>query len=141
MTEERGSYKAKQAAGDDDKNALEWTVFGVSLLLVLSILVYLAYQVYHEKPSTPDLVVEYYPDPSDNAPHRYRVVVHNKGGETAEDVTIALSLENGNEELEAAALNIPFAPKESKREGWVNFRKDPLLADTLVARVVSYKKP
>ena len=144
MGEDRESYKTKKknkAGGDDDKNALEWSVFAVSLLLVLGIVAYLSYQVYTDKPSTPDLVVEYFHDPSTNAPQRYRVVVHNLGGETAEEVQIELVVEKGGEEVENAELSIAFAPKASKREGWVNFKDDPKQGDTLVARVVSYKRP
>jgi uncharacterized protein (TIGR02588 family) len=141
MAEESAKNRTKGAGGDDDKNALEWTVFAVSLLLVLSILTYLFYQVYADKPSTPDLVVEHFHDPSDNAPQRYRVVVYNRGGETAEEVLVELVLEKGGEQLESVELSMPFAPRASKREGWLIFREDPDKADTLVARVVSYKKP
>lgn len=116
-------------------------MFVVSLLLVLSILAYLSYQTYIDVPSTPDLVVRYYPDPTDNAPQRYRVEVYNEGGETAEEVQIELTLEKGGEVLESAQLNIAFAPKNSMREGWVNFKEDPMQADTLAARVMSYKRP
>lgn len=134
-------HRGGRAGGDDDKNALEWMVFGVSLLLVLSMLAYLGYQAYIDQPSTPDLVVRYYPDPTPNAPLRYRVEVYNQGGETAEEVQIELTIEKGEEELESAQLNIAFAPKNSKREGWVNFKEDPMQADTLAARVMSYKRP
>ncbi|GGG13303.1 hypothetical protein [Pontibacter amylolyticus] len=133
--------QSDRAGDDDDKNALEWTVFGVSLVLVLAILVYLSYMAYTHKPSTPDLAVEYYSDPSANAPHRYRVVVENRGGETAEEVQVELTTERGGEEVERAELSIAFSPKDSKREGWVNFKEDPASADTLMARVVSYKRP
>jgi len=134
--------KRENLAGDgDDKNALEWTVFAMSLVLVLSILAYLSYQVYTDKPGTPDLVVEYYHDPSKHAPQRYRLVVHNRGEETAEEVLVELALERGGEELETAELSIVFSPKESKREGWVSFREEIRQGDTLVARVMSYKKP
>lgn len=133
--------QSDRAGDDDDRNALEWSVFGVSLVLVLAILVYLSYMAYNHKPSSPDLVVAYYHDPSANAPHRYRVVVHNRGGETAEEVQVELTTESGGEEVESAELSIAFSPKDSKREGWVNFKEDPANADTLVARVVSYKRP
>lgn len=144
MTEPEQKHKKRKvgrAGEDDDKNALEWTVFGVSLVLVLSILAYLSYQAYMDEPSTPDLVVDYYHDPTASAPQRYRVVVYNKGGETAEEVQVELTIEREEKELESAQLNIAFAPKKSKREGWVNFKKEPTQADTLVARVVSYKRP
>ncbi|PVY39432.1 hypothetical protein [Pontibacter virosus] len=144
MREQNDTKKEQQgnrAGDDDDKNALEWAVFGVSLVLVLAILVYLSYMAYTHKPSTPDLAVAYFHDPSANAPHRYRVVVENKGGETAEEVQVELIVESGGAEVESAELNIAFSPKESKREGWVNFKEDPAKADTLVARVVSYKRP
>ncbi|EJF10078.1 MULTISPECIES: hypothetical protein [Pontibacter] len=139
--QENKQSQVGRAGEDDDKNALEWTVFVVSLLLVLSILAYLSYQTYIDVPSTPDLVVRYYPDPTDNAPQRYRVEVYNEGGETAEEVQIELTLEKGGEVLESAQLNIAFAPKNSMREGWVNFKEDPMQADTLAARVMSYKRP
>ncbi|MBX0332259.1 hypothetical protein K3G39_03330 [Pontibacter sp. HSC-14F20] len=144
MKEQNDTHKKQQsnrAGDDDDKNALEWMVFGISLLLVLAILVYLSYMAYTHKSSTPDLTVAYFHDPSASAPYRYRVVVHNKGGETAEEVQVELSTESGGKEVEKAGLSIAFSPKESKREGWVNFKDDPASADTLLARVVSYKRP
>lgn len=125
----------------DRKNWLEWAVFSISLVLVLSVLGYLGYQAYTKKPSTPDLYVESWPDPSAHAPYRYRVLLRNSGGTTAEEVLLELALVKGNETLEKAELHIAFAPQESKREGWVIFSSDPKNADTLVARVVSYKKP
>lgn len=125
----------------DKKNWLEWLVFALSLALVLAILGYLVYQVNTEAPTSPDLYVITSADPTELAPYRYHVTVFNKGGTTAEEVLIEVSLEKGGSPIETADLQLPFAPQESKREAWVSFSKDPSLADTLVARVVSYKKP
>jgi uncharacterized protein (TIGR02588 family) len=133
--------KRKHREGDDDKNLLEWIVFGVSLLLIMAILGYLGYQAYIYEPSPPDIEVKYRPDPSENAPHRYHISIVNTGSETAEEVVVELALQKDGEELETAELQIPFAPKESKREGWVTFKTDPASADSVVARVMSYKKP
>lgn len=128
-------------AGDDKKNFLEWTVFYISLLLVLSTVIFLAYQVYNEKEESPDIQAEYYSDPSEHNPYRYRVILYNRGGQTAETVTVEVAVKKGGKDVEKAELQIPFVPKESKREGWVNFSEDPSKADTVEARVLSYKKP
>lgn len=130
-----------QGAGDDKKNFLEWTVFAISLLLVAAILGYLAFQVYTEKEETPDILVETKPDPSDNNPYRYLVTVQNIGGQTAENVTIEVAVKKNGQDVEKNELQIAFVPKESEREGWVNFSKDPAQADTVEAHVISFKKP
>ncbi|PKV62845.1 hypothetical protein [Pontibacter ramchanderi] len=139
--EVKKAQRSDRAGDDDDKNALEWTVFAISLVLVLAILAYLGYMAYTSKPSTPDLTVEYFHDPAPHAPQRYRVVVENKGGETAEEVQVELTLQRDGEEVEQAELSIAFSPKESKREGWVIFRENIRQTDSLAARVVSYKRP
>ncbi len=69
------------------------------------------------------------------------MTVKNNGQVTAEEVHIELVLEKDGQELELATIHLPYAPKESTREGWINFSKNPTEADTLYARVVSYKKP
>lgn len=74
----------------DKKNTLEWSVFTISLLSVISLLAFLTYQTITYNPSSPDLVVEYKHDPSQNAPHRYHITIRNKGQETAEEVQIEL---------------------------------------------------
>lgn len=126
---------------EEKKNWLEWSVFALSIVLVLGVLGYLVYQAYNHKASTPDLYVQIWSEPSANAPNRYHILLENKGGTTAEEVTVELVLMKDGEEMEKAQLQIPFAPQESKREGWVNFTKDPAKADTVSSRVVSYKKP
>lgn len=125
----------------EQKNILEWIVFAVSLLFIVSLLSYLVYQSMTYIPSSPDLNVIYEHDPSPNAPFRFHVVIKNEGFETAEEVEVALIQSKDGQEVEQAAIGVPFVPKESQREGWVIFSKDPDKADTLYARVVSYKKP
>lgn len=141
QNEKANTKQSNRAGDDDDKNRLEWTVFGISLMLVLAILLYLSYKAYVHQPSTPDLLVEYFHDPSANAPQHYRVVVENKGGETAEEVQVEVIIEREGAEVERAELRIAFSPKESKREGWVILKEKPMKSDTLVARIVSYKRP
>jgi len=126
---------------EDEKNSLEWVVFGLSLLMVFGILGYLIYQAIHYEPGSPDLVIQYQKDPSPHAPYRYHLTIKNNGQETAEEVQVEIVLEKDGEILESALMQIPYAPIASQREGWVNFSKNPADADTLYARVVSFKKP
>src|SRR5690606_28093111 len=137
MTEE----KEEKEHPEDKKNILEWIIFSLSLLLISGIFGYLIYQSVIYEPGSPDLVVTFKSDPSPNSPYRFHVSVENKGQETAEEVNIELVLKKGGQELEMATLQIPYSPKESTREGWLNFSKNPAMADTLYSRVVSYKKP
>ena len=131
----------KEDQQDDQKNIMEWMVFSFSLLLVLALFGYLTYQTIQYEPGSPDLLVTHKTDPSLHAPYRYHLTIQNNGQETAQEVQVELVLEKGGEQLEIALITLPFAPKESKREGWVNFSKNPQDADTVSSRVVSYKRP
>ena len=131
----------KSDQAEDKKNVLEWVVFAFSLTLVLALFGYLALQTIQYEPGTPDLFVTFKADPSFHAPYRYHLTIKNNGQETAQEVQVELILEKEGKQLEIAALTLPFAPKESRREGWVNFSQNPQEADTVYSRVVSYKKP
>lgn len=131
----------KKEKNKEQKNLLEWTVFTVSLLLVLSILGYLGYKTFTHRTTPPEIEVTFQPDPSDAAPYRYHVEVKNTGGSTAEEVTVELIVEKEKEMVEKAELTIAFVPQQSKREGWLNFSKNPQIADTIFSRVISFKKP
>lgn len=126
---------------EEEKNFLEWTVFSLSVLLVIGILGYLIYQSSIYEPGSPDLVVTYEKDPSPHAPYRFHLFVKNDGQETAEEVNIEMVLLKNGEELEMGTIQIPYSPKESTREGWINFSINPANADSLYTRVVSFKKP
>ncbi|GAB3818685.1 hypothetical protein [Pontibacter rugosus] len=125
----------------DQKNWLEWTIFGFSLVLVLSILLYLVVQAYTHGPVTPKLIADHYLDASEHAPNRYRIVLRNLGGETAEQVKLTVRCIQNDRVMEEAELEFPFAPQESQREGWVSFRGNPNPGDSIEVHVVSYKKP
>lgn len=135
------SKYGKASSNEDQKNWLEWLVFGVSLLLLAGVFGYLLYQVFNYKATDPEVYAEAEYDPSELAPNRYKVTVFNRGGTTAEQVIVDFTLYKTGEPLEESELQIAFSPKESKREGWVIFRNNPLQADSVIARIVSYKRP
>jgi len=126
---------------EDQKNWLEWMVFGVSLALLLTVFGYLVYQVINYTPQDPEVYAKGVPDPSEMEPNRYKVIVYNKGGTTAEEVTVEFTLYKNGDPEEVSELVIPFSPKDSERTGWVLFTTSPAAADSVIARIVSYEKP
>lgn len=131
----------KRQQHQDEKSTLEWVVFYSSLSLIIAILGYLVYQTLNFMPGSPDLVVDYTFDPSQHAPYRYHLSIQNEGHETAEEVSIEMVLQKDGVPLETGTMQLSYVPKESKREGWINFSKNPDEADTLYVRIISYKRP
>ena len=124
-----------------EKNLLEWTVFGFSFLLVILVISYLTYNSVTHRTSSPNVSAHYEKDPSGNHPYRYKIIVTNSGGETAEEVNIEAAIMKGGESIEKAELQIAFSPKLSEREGWVNFSRNPEEGDSITVKALSYKKP
>lgn len=133
--------KKKETGYQNKKNWFEWTVFGTGMALVLGILGYLIFKTATYATGSPELIVDYFPEPGQYEPGRYHVILHNKGHETAEAITVELSLQKNGQEPEKAELSFDYCPKESTREGWVSFSTRPAKIDTIRARIVSYVRP
>ena len=121
------------------KNILEWVVFSISMLAVAGTLAYLTYQTYTYESAPPDFHLSYIAE-KDIETYRYHLTVENRG-ETAGEVKIELLLQKNNTTIERSEVHLPFVPKKSKRESWFQFSKNPALADTIVARVMSFCQP
>lgn len=127
------------------KNWLEWSVFAVGLVLVLSVLAFLTYEGLTMGNDPPSIEVRLgTPEPR---AHNFivPVTVINHGDATAEGITIEVTLENaggddGGGEPVRGELTIAFLPRRATREGWVTFQQDPRSA-RLTARVLGYEKP
>lgn len=141
MTEKAKEANDNENTFKEEKNLLEWAIFTVSLFLVMTILGYLGYKTYSDESIPPNLQVEPLQSPTETAPYRYQIKIKNVGGETAENVLIELVQKDQSVVVDKAEIQIPFVPQSSTREGWINFSKDPALADTVTARVVSFIKP
>ena len=122
------------------KNALEWTVFAASAIVVLAVLGYLATKALTETKTPPDLRIEAGPAIPRDGSHRVPLLVRNVGGSTAESVVVEAVLRRGDEEVERAELELMFVPRRSERAGWVTFRHDPRCC-AIVTRAVSYEEP
>jgi uncharacterized protein (TIGR02588 family) len=107
-----------------DKNALEWTVFGVGLILVMATAVYLVREAAARGSSPPELVVNLGLPRQVAEGFHVPVTVVNRGERVAQDVSVTITLAVGAER-EEAVLTIAFLPHQSRRDGWVTFRGDP----------------
>ena len=121
------------------KNALEWTVFGLGLVLVMLTLGYLIREVVTTGSKLPELVVNLGPPRPVTHGFQVPVTVVNRGDQVAEGVSVMITLATKTER-EEAVLNIAFLPHQSRREGWVTFRSDPGNGDLQVGPVV-YASP
>ena len=131
----------KKASKRVEKNWLEWVVFGVGLLLVLSTLAYLVYDGATSGAGPPDIEVRLGEPRAGGPGFLVPVTVANRGGQTAEGVTVEVVLEDaGSPEPERGEFTLAFLPRRGTREGWVAFRSDPR-AGRLTARALGYEKP
>jgi uncharacterized protein (TIGR02588 family) len=131
----------KGSRGKVEKNWLEWVVFGVGLILVVSTLAYLVYDGATSADTPPDIEVRL-GEPRPGGPgFLVPVTVVNRGGQTAGGVSVEVVLEAaGSPEPERGEFTLAFLPRGGTREGWVAFRSDPR-AGRLTARASGYEKP
>ena len=124
-----------------EKNRVEWLVFGVGLLLVVSTLAYLAYDAVTLGDAPPSIEVRAGAPVQVTQSFLIPITLVNHGDQTAEGVLIEVVLENGGEEKERAEFTVAFLPRRSTREGWAAFQTDPRTVERIKARVMGYEKP
>lgn len=131
----------KKARGRVEKNWLEWAVFGVGLLLVAATLSYLVYDGATAADAPPDVEVKLGEPRPGGVGFLVPVTVYNRGGQTAEGVSVEVVLEAaGTPEPERSEFTVAFLPRQGTRKGWVSFRADPR-AGKLTARAHGYEQP
>ena len=122
------------------KNWLEWTVFGVGLVLVLATLGFLIRESLGASGGPPEVVARLGSPRASAGGFMVPVEVVNVGKGTAEDVKVTVVLELPRSEPEEAELDIAFLPRDSRRDGWVTFRSDPA-GGTLRLGPVAFEVP
>ena len=122
-----------------EKNWLEWAVFGLSLVLVLGVLGFLAYDGATGGGEPPRFQIELGRPEWRGDSFHVPVRLTNRGGETAEGVHVEVVLESSGE-TERGEFVVAFLPRGGTREASVTFHSDPA-AGSLRARVLGYEKP
>lgn len=121
------------------KNALEWTVFGISLVLVLATLGLLVSAAIFTGKGPARLSVRTGESHVDGGRLVIPVTVINKGAEVAENVEVSVTVGEGDARQEAS-FTLDFVPRDATREGVVSFPADAG-KDAPVSRIVGYSKP
>lgn len=123
------------------KNWLEWLVFAISFILLVSCLGYLVYDAATIHDAPPQIVVTVGEAKQSIQNFVIPVSVTNQGDITAEDVQIEVTLEKPDNQEESASFQIAFLPRRAIRKGWVTFETDPRTAEKIKARAVGYEQP
>lgn len=120
------------------KNPLEWTVFGVSLVVIVTVLGLLLREHFTTGRGPAALAISLGPAVGSDGGYAVPVHVRNDGGTTAEDVHVAVTLAGAA--VEAGEVTLPYVPYRSHRRAWVMFSRDPS-DGRLDARVLGYREP
>ncbi len=102
------------------KNALEWTVFGLSALLVLTMIVVLAVEAAGWQGRPPALAATLGEPEFKDRIVTVAVEVTNHGDIAASEVEVEIVQSSGGRERRACVL-IDFVPRQGKRRGQVSF--------------------
>ena len=121
------------------KNALEWTVFGISSVLVLATLLFLTMAAITVKKGPARLRAETGKPVVENGRLRIPVTVTNDGDHVAANVDVQVSIGSGAERQDAG-FSIDFVPRGASRNGSVSF-KGTELPQNLECGVLGYEEP
>lgn len=123
------------------KNSVEWVCFGLSLLLIGGVIVFLVQDalVTGEAPARIQFQLSP-PQLQEDGRFQIKVTAENRGDRTAQSVQVEVMLESAGQE-ERAGFLIDLLPRHGKREGYVTFAADPGKASRLQARALGYAEP
>lgn len=121
------------------KNWLEWTVFGLSAVIILAVVAVLAFEAATVADSPPQLSISLGDAVTQPAGYSIPLTVENTGGNTAENVNLELTIEH-NGETETGECQIAFVPRQSSGECWVMLSENPQDGE-VKARVLGFEQP
>lgn len=122
-----------------NKNRLEWTVFGVSLTLILCVVALLVREQVAGSRRPAALAVTVGEPVRTGESFAVPIDVANQGDTTAEDVRVE-AVGTWGSASERGETVLPFVPYRSHRRAWLTFTRDPG-SGRLTARVLGYREP
>ena len=121
------------------KNPLEWTVFGISLAVIIATAAVLIHAHATSGVQPPVIVVTVGETRPQAGGFAVALDVANQGDHTAQAVVIEVVVA-GAGSTERNEIELAFVPHGSRRRAWVVFSSDPRGA-VVKARVVGYEEP
>ncbi len=119
------------------KNALEWSVFAISLVLIAVCVGVLGYEQLTRTDGPPRITVAVERVVAQPDGFGLEVVVQNSGDRTAENVRFEIVLEGASERAEALVAYVPY---RSQRRAWLVLQSDPR-SRRFVIRVLGFEEP
>ena len=119
-------------------NGVQLTVFILGALLILGLIGYLSYKAVKldKRPPQPEVTAVYQ---SDLPAYTYRVKVENKGGETASNMNLKMTLYQDGKSKESGTFSISYLPINSEQVGWMVFETQRKSTDSLVVSSLTFK--
>ncbi len=124
-----------------EKNALEWSVFAVSLALVLAIAGFLLYDAFGGAPAGPPLLLVQTGEPRPEGDLlTVPVTVENTGEQAAEQVLVVIAVRQAGGVEETAELTFDLIPRRSSEQGQVAVPLGGAI-EAIEGHVASYRLP
>ena len=122
-----------------NKNPLEWVVFALSTVLIISVTACLAWFALHDDEGPPRLNVKTGSPELEDGWVRIPVIVNNSGRRVAANVRVVVSGRSGSK-FHEGSFTIDFIPEGSTREGEVTFQGADVPSD-VKCEVIGYETP
>lgn len=131
--------KKKPDPDTNTKNLLEWSVFGLSCLLIVAVIAHLVGEGLRESGAAPRLETTLVSVEKTGDRVVAELLVHNRGGVTAEELRIALVADFPSGE-QRGEIGFDHVPRLGSRRGRVEFlsSEDPR---TVTPLVLAYREP
>jgi uncharacterized protein (TIGR02588 family) len=141
-TEQASNEHQQSEQGSQARTAAEWVTLGISSLIVVGLFALVTY--FHLTASSDPVIVEVQPRATETyqAGGRFYlpITVHNRGGETGEEVKVRVTLTSTDGHQETAELQVQFLAGGGASRAVVSFTGDPRQGQ-VEAGVVSYLEP
>lgn len=106
-------------------SALEWLFAVLGLLLVVSVIGYLIYEIVTNEKKPPRLNVKIGEIIANEHGFLVKFKIENTGDENATDVTVEGEATRAKESVEKSDVTIDYVPAHSEKKGGMFFKNDP----------------